>query len=129
MTTPPSITSPLAHPVYDDLRLFARSYLGTAKAWEFDGWKPESMSWKTGCYIHAGLSGPTQATFSGPDAGRFLEGICINGFSNFEDGGAKHAIMLTDDGLVAAHALTQRDAEDRYRMFATPPWALYQASK
>ena len=117
----------LAHPLYDDLRMFIRPF-GRLQAWEFDGWKPESMSWKTGCYIHAGLSGPAQFTFAGPEAAEFLSSICINGYETFEAGSAKHAIMLTDDGLVAAHALLQRDAEDRFRMFATPPWALYQAS-
>jgi vanillate/3-O-methylgallate O-demethylase len=128
VTAPPLITHPLAHPFYADLRMFARAF-GSMKAWEFEGWKPESLSWKTGCYIHAGLSGPSQTTFSGPQATEFVASICINGFSNFASGGAKHAVMLTDDGLVAAHALLQRDAEDRFRMFATPPWAIYQASK
>ena len=87
--------------------MFARAF-GTLKAWEFEGWKPESLSWKTGCYIHAGLSGPSQTTFSGPEARQFLESICINGFESFTAGSSKHAIMLTDDGLVAAHAAPAR---------------------
>jgi vanillate/3-O-methylgallate O-demethylase len=128
VTAPSLITQTLPHPLYDDLRMFSRVF-GGLKAWEFNGWKPESMSWKTGCYIHAGLSGPSQTTFSGPEAAEFLSSICINGFSNFPTGGSKHAIMLTDGGLIAAHALLQRDAEDRFRMFAVPPWAIYQATK
>jgi Aminomethyltransferase folate-binding domain len=128
MTTPSLITHPLAHPFYADLRMFSRAF-GRLQAWEFDGWKPESMSWKTGCYIHAGLSGPSQTTFTGREAAEFLSSICINGFSNFPNGGSKHAIMLTEDGLIASHALLQRNTEDRFRMFATPPWAIYQASK
>ena len=126
--TEPTFDATLAHPLYDDLRMFVRPF-GRLQAWEFDGWKPESMSWKTGCYIHAGLSGPAQFTFTGRQAADFLSSICINDFSRFPDGTAKHAIMLTDEGLVAAHALVQRDAEDRYRMFAVPPWALYQATR
>jgi vanillate/3-O-methylgallate O-demethylase len=128
MSTPSPIAHPLPHPLYDDARMFARVF-GSMKAWEFNGWKPESLSWKNGCYIHAGLSGPSQMTFSGPQAAEFLASICINGFSTFPIGGSKHAIMLVDDGLVAAHALLQRDAEDRFRMFAVPPWAIYQALK
>ena len=126
--TEPTFDATLAHPLYNDLRMFVRPF-GRLQAWEFDGWKPESMSWKTGCYIHAGLSGPAQFTFTGRQAADFLSSICINDFSRFPDGTAKHAIMLTDEGLVAAHALVQRDAEDRYRMFAVPPWALYQATR
>ena len=82
MTEPSLITQALPHPDYGDLRMFSRLF-GGLKAWEFTGWKPESMSWKTGCYIHAGLSGPSQTTFSGPHAAEFLSSICINGFSNF----------------------------------------------
>jgi glycine cleavage system aminomethyltransferase T len=122
------ITHPLAHPFYDDARMFTRAY-GRMKAFEFNGWKQESLSWKTGCSLHAGLSGPSQTTFSGPQAAEFLSGLCINGFDGFRVGGTKHAIMLTDEGLVACHALMHRDAEDRFRMFAAPPWAIYQAVK
>ncbi len=122
------ITHPLAHPFYDDLRMFTRAY-GRIKAFEFNGWKQESMAWKNGCYVHAGLSGPSQTTFSGPQAAEFLSSICINGFENFAVGGTKHAVMLTDEGYVACHALMHRDAVDRFRMFAAPPWAIYQAVK
>jgi glycine cleavage system aminomethyltransferase T len=128
MSTPSPIAHPVAYPLYQDLRMFTRPF-GFMQAWEFNGWKQESMSWKTGCYIHAGLSGPSQMTFTGPEAGEFVSSICINGFSSFQDGGSKHAVMLTDNGLIASHSLLQRDAEDRFRMFAAPPWAIYQASK
>src|SRR2546423_150009 len=128
MTTPSPIAQPLAYPLYPELRMFTRLF-GQMQAWEFSGWKPESMSWKTGCYIHAGLSGPSQFTFTGPEATEFLSSICINGFSNFKEGACKHAIMLIDAGLIASHSLVQRDGEDRFRMFAAPPWAIYQAAK
>ena len=42
-------------PYYDEPTLHL-NLGGRLWAWEFDGWKPESMSWKTGCYIHTGLS-------------------------------------------------------------------------
>jgi vanillate/3-O-methylgallate O-demethylase len=122
------IAHPVAYPLYPDLRAFVRPF-GALQPWEFSGWKQESMSWKTGCYIHAGLSGPSQMTFSGPEATEFVSSICINGLSGFEPGRCKHAIMLNDAGLIASHSLLQRDAEDRYRMFAAPPWAIYQAAK
>lgn len=58
---------------------------------QFNGWRKESLSWKTGCYIHSGLSG-WRTRFSGPDALRFWQSICINGFSRFEVGSLKHAV-------------------------------------
>jgi glycine cleavage system aminomethyltransferase T len=116
---------PVPSPVYADAPLW--SIAGpTPRVWEFDGWKPESLSWKTGCYIHAGLSGPNEITFSGAQAEDFLSGICINGFSGFAAGTSKHAIMLDDRGLIAAHGLLQRDGDERFRLFASGPWALYR---
>jgi hypothetical protein len=56
----PTFTAPLAHPFYTDHVLYHAFDAGGAfplvRAWEFNGWRAESMSWKTGCYIHAGMS-------------------------------------------------------------------------
>jgi glycine cleavage system aminomethyltransferase T len=125
---PSPFSQPLATPVYADTPFYSVAG-GSPRAWEFNGWKPESLSWKQGCYIHGGLSGPMEVTFSGPDATKFLSGLCINGFSTYPLGASKHAIMLNEDGLVAAHGLLQRDQEHIYRLFASAPWALYQHSK
>jgi glycine cleavage system aminomethyltransferase T len=98
-----------------------------AVAWEFNGWKRESLSWKRSCYIHGGLSGPgSQIRYEGPDAERFLASICVNNFSKFKVGAAKHAIMCTEDGLVAAHGVLQRMSPDAFRLFASGPWAAYR---
>lgn len=61
----------------------------SVRAWQFSGWKAESMSWKTGCYIHAGLSSTGPLSFKGPDAGQFLESVCINSFAKFPVGSMK----------------------------------------
>ena len=103
---------------------------GTARPWEFNGWKPESMSWKKGCYIHGGLSGPGgQLVYRGPEAADFLASICVNSFAKFRIGVAKHAIMCTADGLIAGHGVLQRMAEDEFRLFASGAWAPYMYSK
>jgi len=97
--------------------------------WQFNGWRRESLSWKTGCYIHSGLSG-WRTRFSGTDALRFWQSICVNGFSRFEVGSLKHAVMCTQEGLIAAHAVLQRDGENDFSLMAAGfPWAEYQALK
>jgi glycine cleavage system aminomethyltransferase T len=101
---------------------------GRLRAWEFNGWKPESMSWKTGCYIHTGLSNG-QFNFTGPDVERFFSSICVNDFANLKVGGMRHAIMCTPDGRIAAQAITQKNAEDEYRYFAGVPWPHYMLQK
>jgi glycine cleavage system aminomethyltransferase T len=99
-----------------------------AKLWDGDGWKDESMSWKEGCYIHGGLSGPGQIRYHGPDVVRFLERIFVNNFSRFKVGTAKHAIACTEEGLIAGHGVLERLAEDDFRIFVHGQWAPYQHS-
>lgn len=98
--------------------------------WEFRGWKPESLSWKKSCYIHGGLSGRgSQMRYRGHEAVEFLASICVNNFSRFRPGTAKHAVMCTDKGLIAAHGVLQRMADNDFRLFASGPWAPYMHSK
>ena len=100
----------------------------TTRAWEFKGWKPESMSWKTGCYIHAGLS-DIQMNFTGPDVIRFFESIAVNNFQTFSIGSMKHAVFCLENGLIACHNILQRNSEHELRMFAAPPWPVHQAMR
>jgi hypothetical protein len=49
-------TAPLAHPFYGDDVLYHAftAPVPAVRAWDFAGWRTESLSWKQGCYIHAG---------------------------------------------------------------------------
>jgi len=100
-----------------------------AKLWDGDGWKAESMSWKEGCYIHGGLSGPGQIRYYGRDVVKFLEGIFVNNFSRFKVGVAKHAIACNDEGLIVGHGVLERLGEEEFRIFVHGLWAPYQFSK
>lgn len=126
---PSPFSIPLASAHYPEFGLYAiRREMPCP--WEFRGWKPESLSWKTGCYIHGGLSGRgSQVRYRGRGASDFLASICINNFSRFRPGTAKHAVMCTDKGLIAAHGVLQRMTEDDFRLFASGPWAPYMHSQ
>jgi vanillate/3-O-methylgallate O-demethylase len=100
-----------------------------AKPWDFNGWQRESLSWKIGCYIHGGLSGPGQVRYRGPGAERFLESVFVNNFSKFKVGVAKHAIACNEDGLVAGHGVLQRLADDEFRIFVHGLWGPFQHSR
>jgi vanillate/3-O-methylgallate O-demethylase len=115
-------------PSYDDLATYLK-FGDRTIPWEFAGWKPESLSWKTGCYIHAGLSG-WQVNFEGPEVLEFWASISANSFEKFPIGSMKHAVMCTEDGLIASHAILQRNEETQLRLFAAGlPWAEYQAGR
>jgi glycine cleavage system aminomethyltransferase T len=99
-----------------------------AKPWDFNGWKPESLSWKNGCYIHGGLSGPGQVRYRGPEVIKFLEHVFVNNFSRFKVGVAKHAIACNEEGLVAGHGVLQRLSEDEFQIFVHGLWGPFQHS-
>jgi vanillate/3-O-methylgallate O-demethylase len=76
-----NFTARLPHPFYGDHVLYhaynLRPSLPVVRAWEFKGWRTESMSWKTGCYIHAGLSSTGPVSIKGPEAENYLQGLLI----------------------------------------------------
>jgi vanillate/3-O-methylgallate O-demethylase len=111
-------------PYYDEPSLHM-NLAGQLWAWEFEGWKPESMSWKTGCYIHGGLS-RQQTAFRGPDVKEFFSSLVVNSLENFPVGSMKHGIYCNDDGLLTAHAILQRNDEHEYRFYAGQPWPHYK---
>ncbi len=115
-------------PYYDEPITYL-ALAGRIFAWEFDGWKKESLSWKNGCYIHAGLSSLPTIRFTGRDAVPFFESISTNSFAKFSIGAMKHAVMCNEQGLIAAHGVLQRDQEDVLTFFAAGPWPIYQLAK
>ena len=113
-------------PSYPDVPTYL-NILGSLHIWEGDGWKKESMSWKTGAYIASNLSGIPEFTFSGPNARALLSRLSINNVDKWPIGKSKHLVMLDENGYIANHGLTVRDSEDSYRHFAAMPWALFKA--
>src|SRR6478735_9443687 len=113
-------------PSYPDVPTYL-NILGNLHIWEGDGWKKESMAWKTGAYIASNLSGIPEFTFSGPNARALLSRLSINNVDKWPIGKSKHLVMLDEDGYIANHGLTVRDSEDSYRHFAAMPWALFKA--
>lgn len=120
-------SQPPAVPYYPEFALYLAGY-GAIRQWEFNGWKAESLSWKKTCYIHGGLSGPVQFLYTGGEAEAFLSHVFVNNFSKFRTGTAKHAIACAESGLIAAHGVLQRLADDQFRLIGAGPWTLYQHS-
>jgi vanillate/3-O-methylgallate O-demethylase len=116
---------PLATPFYTDnviyqaLDAFIPGRPPWFKAWKFNGWQAESMSWKTGCYIHAGLSNVGPTSIKGPGAKQYLQRLVINSFAKFPVGTMKHGVACTDDGLIASHGIIERKAEDEFEVYAS----------
>ena len=125
MTVNPTFTARLPHPFYGDHVLYhaydLRLALPVVRAWEFAGWRTESLSWKNGCYIHAGLSSTGPVSMRGPEAKAYLQGLLINSLEKFPVGSMKHAVMCNEDGLIVAHGIIERKGEDHFESFAGGP--------
>lgn len=119
---------PAAIPFYPQFGLFSLSG-GLVRQWEYNGWKPESLSWKRSCYIHAGLSGMGQITYRGRDAAAFLAQTFVNGFAKFRVGTAKHAIACDENGLIAGHGVLQKLGEEEFKLYVAGGWAPYAFSR
>jgi glycine cleavage system aminomethyltransferase T len=129
--TEETFQAPLATPFYRDRVLYQATDRGGTpwvRAWRFNGWRPESLSWKTGCYIHAGLSSTGPLVIKGPGAKAFLESLCINSFRKFSIGAMKHAVMCDEDGLIACHGILERKGEQTFELFAAPPWPMMRGA-
>ena len=79
------------------------------------------LSWKKTCYLHAGLNPAPTFRVKGPDALKFFSDHCVNSFANFAVGALKHGIMCNDDGLVMAHGVLMRVAEDDFITYFLAP--------
>jgi vanillate/3-O-methylgallate O-demethylase len=117
-----------ASPFYLEFGLYNLRH-SAPRPWEFRGWKAESLSWKKTCYIHSGLSGPAQFVYRGGQAAEFLSSICVNNFTRFAVGAAKHAVMCTEGGLIAGHGVLQRREQNDFRIFVCSRWPLYMHSQ
>lgn len=110
-----------AVPRYPDIPTY-RMIFGSLHVWEGDGWKAESMAWKTGCALGANLTGPMQTTYRGPDAQELLSRVSINDVRAWGIGRSKHLVMTDAHGRVAAHGLAVRDSDEQFRIMASLPW-------
>lgn len=101
------------------------SSFGHLLPWEFNGWKKETDSWKTGCYLHAGLNPAMPLRLTGPSALQLLKDACINGFAKFSIGCSKHAVMCNDKGNVMADGIVMRLDEEVFMTFYLSPYLEY----
>lgn len=102
---------------------------GYADAWEYTGWRDETMSWKITASIHGHLNPSPTVRLTGPDALRFLSSVCVNGFRKFPVGTSRHAIMTDDSGNVATHGMLLRLGEEEFITYWLAPYLNYRLAQ
>ena len=81
---------------------------------EWTNWRDETMAGKESCSIHASLNPQPTFRIKGPEALKFLSDVCVNDFTDFPVGRAKHAIMCNDEGLDMGDGVLMRLGEDEF---------------
>ena len=100
-------------PIPDYAPLFINSMIsGGLQAFEFTGWRDETISWKETCYLHAGLNATHTLKIKGADTFKFLHRICVNSFEKFPIGSIKQGVMCNSKGLVTDTGVILRIGED-----------------
>lgn len=104
-------------------------YWGSYHAYEFTSWREENLSWKTNCYIHAGLSNLICTKVEGPDALQFLTDFSVSDFRTLKVGRGRHTIMCNEQGNIMVHGMTIRVDENTLHTFDLSPYLDYCATK
>jgi len=113
-------------PYDQDVEIYSTSY-GHLTPWQFSNWQDESMTWKEGVYLHAGLNPNFRTRLTGPDALRLLKENCINNFQKFSIGASKHTVMCNANGNTMADGLTWRLGEDEFINMGHGPYINFLA--
>lgn len=111
----------------DKASLYAPAFVGVS-AYEFTDWRDETISWKTTCYLHAGLNPTDTIRISGPDVIRFLSKVAATNFDNFPVGKIKHCILTNEKGLIMKDGVAMRNAEDVVTTYWLSPMIEYYLS-
>lgn len=98
---------------------------GHLTPWEFSGWKQETLSWKEGCYFHAGLNPNFRNRITGPGALQMLKDNCINNFDKFSVGASKHGVMCNANGNTMADGMLWRLGEEEFLNMGHGPYVDY----
>ena len=95
--------------------------------YEYTGWRDETQSWKTTCYLHTGLNPTDTLVLRGPEVIEFLSKVCCTNFTKFPVGMVKHGLMVNEEGTIIQDGVLMRTAEDEvytYWMVPALPYVL-----
>ena len=96
---------------------------------EYNGWREESQSWKTGAYLGAALAAAPTYTVKGPDAERFFSDHFVNNFASMPVGGFRHGIMCDEKGRIMQDGVVLRLAGDEFYTMWLDPYIGHVFSK
>lgn len=89
--------------------------------YEYTNWRDETCSWKTTCYLHAGLNPTDTYKIHGERVLDFLGKVCATNMEHFEVGRIKHGLCLDEQGRVLTDGVMMRTATDEVTTYWMVP--------
>ena len=89
--------------------------------YEYTSWRDETMSWKTTCYLHAGLNPTDTYIIRGKRVLEFLGRVCATNMENFEVGRIKHGLCVDEQGRVLTDGVMMRTGEEEVTTYWMVP--------
>ncbi|MDO4890357.1 MAG: hypothetical protein Q3963_03255, partial [Coriobacteriaceae bacterium] len=89
--------------------------------YEYTNWRDETMSWKTTCYLHAGLNPTDTYIIRGKRVLEFLGRVCATNMENFEVGRIKHGLCVDEQGRVLTDGVMMRTGEEEVTTYWMVP--------
>lgn len=90
-------------------------------AYEYTGWRDETMSWKSTAYLGTALMNSPIYDVKGPEVAQFFSKICINRFDNFKVGKIRHAVLCNEKGQIMTDGVLMNIGENHYRSYWLNP--------
>jgi vanillate/3-O-methylgallate O-demethylase len=89
---------------------------------EYAGWRTESMAWKEGCALFAGIY-PVQrgARITGPGVLDLLSYATSSSYDRFAVGKMKHTTVCDDEGRIITHGMVLRLGEKEFQTHTLTP--------
>lgn len=116
-------------PLRGDIFKAIVSPFNTAVPLEYEGWKPETLSWTKTAYLGTSISMSFIYDVKGPEVQEFMKKYFVNNFDKFPVGRAKHGIMCNHLGNITADGVILRVAEDEYTTYWLWPYIEYCVAK
>ncbi|WP_220187075.1 hypothetical protein [Pseudonocardia pini] len=113
-------------PIVQFYEMASWNFGGDAEAWEYTGWRDETLAGKTTASLHGHLNPSPTLRLTGPDALAFLSSVCVNSFANFQVGASRHAIMTDERGRVGSHGMLLRLGEEEFVSYWLSPYLLFR---
>ena len=93
--------------------------------YEYTNWRDETTSWKTTCYLHAGLNPTDTMVIRGRDVIDFLGYVTATNMEHFEVGRIKHGLCVNEEGTVITDGVMMRTGEQEVTTYWMVPLLNY----